>query len=319
MSTEQVNESDFIASFLADDHSDAPAEPAVNAEPDSTDSTNETDDTDDADDSGAESPAEDQPEADEVESDDPPSKFNSKALNKAIEAEDPKAFLEALGKHADTLLGAKAHKALRLQAKELKKHEERADKVLAQLNAKFGDPVTARKAAEAGDADTFVEAIERQFGAGWTDIIKFVNDSMAGKPARLQAKAKQAQAQQTAQAEAQAKVKSAIEQTIKTSDQKLLDAHPKIVELVFEKMRAEYAHGVNTPAKALAAVKKELEAQHKALSKIFTGKTETRPASKPRPPREERQSEGRPMSNDDYIHEFLREHGHDNRFRKGRR
>lgn len=316
MSDNQVpNEAEFIASFLAEDHSDTTPEP----EPEEAEATDESDDADDTDVDADSAAADDSEEAGDEDEDSasPTAKLDTKALTKAIDDEDPKAFIVALGKHADTLLGAKAHKALRMQAKEVRHQEQRAEKITSALMAKFGDPVAARKAAEAGDAEAFVESLEKQYGAPWAEMLKFVNASFAGKPARLEAKAKAQHAEQSAQTEAAAKVKSEIETRVKTSDAKLLKAHPKIIDLVFEKMRTEYKNGINTPAKALAAVKKELQAEHKALAKVFAaGSTESKPATKPRPPREERQSDGRKMNDEEFIKEFLREHSTNKSYRK---
>lgn len=238
--------------------------------------------------------------------------YDTVALAAAIDAEDPRAFIDALGPAAEVLLGGKAHAALRRQAGDLKKAEGAAKKFEAHLEAKYGDPIKARKAAAEGDINAFLDNIERQYGAPWTAMVKAVNDAMAGKPARVENVAEAAKraelAQTAAREEARAKVRQDITRHVSTVDKALAKACPSVVDRVYEKMRTGWAQGINTPAKALALVKKELKTEAAALVKLFA-------PQKPKPkttvplPRETRETPGRKMTDAEMREEFLRQEG----------
>jgi hypothetical protein len=304
-------DNDLIASIIAESD---PTEDVAASEVEETEAEPESDSSDSDDDS------EDETE-EEADSDEPSTQsYDAKALAKAIESEDAQAFIAALGDKANTLLGAKGHKALRKQASEVKKLLKKDEDLRAALLTKFKDPANALKAAQAGDMDAFVDIVERWSDMPWADCIKAVNASFAGKPARLESKAKQqAEAQtqaETAKKAAEAKVREHVTTVISKdkNDAKLLAAYPKLSELVFVKLQSGFKNGVNTPEKALKAVKADLQAEAKTLGKLFT-KTEKKP-SKVTPPNEDyRSPEGRPMTDDELIAQILREDGHRGRKR----
>lgn len=235
-----------------------------------------------------------------------------KALDEAIKAGDPERFIAALGEKAVDLLGAKAHKALRATARDIKQTRDKLLKASSDLRAQFGDAAAARAAAAKGPegADEFVSTVERFFGAPWADCVKYVNASFAGKPARLEAKAQQErQTQQAAETQRQAaavKVKESITESVKKTDSKLLKAHPAIVDLVFEKMRVGFKSGCDTPAKALAAVKKDLQTQHESLSGVFSERAR-RASPEVRQPKEPTGARGRPMTDEEFRLDFVRQ------------
>lgn len=242
-----------------------------------------------------------------------------KALEAALKAKNPEKFLEALGSDAEFVLGAKAHITLRHAARDVKAARDKLLKASDELTAKFGDPAAIRKAFTVDkDADALVDSFERYTGATWQDIIKFVNESFAGKEARLEtklaqkkaddeAKAKKETEERAANEEKQAKavvqLKTAITDVVK-KQQPGLSALPNITDLVFDKLKAEYRNGVNTPAKALAAVVTDLRAQLGALSKAFAppAKKSTKTAPAPR----ETGKRGREMTEEEFIADFLR-------------
>lgn len=302
----------FRAAFIAENS----GEPTEGASDDATASGSTEGDvadasdgtaTDSADDSGA---ADDTNGADDAGDSDEaaPATIDLKAIESAIAAKDPELLLSALGDRADELLGTKAHKALSHRAKEIRQAREGLVKAGNELREKFGDPAAIRAAAGKGDVDTVISGVEKFFGAPWADFIKFVNAGLAGQPARLEAKARAENAAKT-EAEtrrqtAETQVRASIAETVKKSDAKLLAAHPAIVALVFEKMRVGFRKGLDTPAKALAAVKKDLQAQHSALAKVFTAEPRRR-SPEIRPPREASGKNGREQTADEFRNEFV--------------
>jgi hypothetical protein len=252
-------------------------------------------------------------------------------LEKAIKARDVKAFIAALGDAAEELMGGKAHKVLRLAAKEVREGEEKLAKSAKALTERFADPTAAFEAAKKGPegADAFVDAIERQAGgASWADIVKYVNDSQAGKEARLQAKAK-AETEKTAAADAkraehEKTLRTLITDTVKASDAKLLEPNAEAPDLadavvsdVFAVMKAGWSKGINTPAKALAQVKKRYLAIAKLLAPAAPAAAKTPPTRRAPPAlRQPRipQSKGEPPKDvDDMVDQFLREEGYHGR------
>lgn len=309
----------FRAAFLADL---GPGDTATGDEP--TAVVADPDDPDSAGDSGDDPDASTEPGDDP---DDPAAEPAPKAvpahlakLNEAIEAADPERFIAALGDKAEALLGSKGHKALRQVVKEIKVSRASLLSAGEALKAKYGDPAAITAAFAKGDADAVVEGFERFSGASWADLIKFVNASFAGKPARLEAKQReQQQAQtieQTRRAAAETSVRADIEATAKKAEPKLFAAHPALTELVFAKMRTHFRLGLDTPAKALAAVKKELEQQHKSLGKVFSGKGAVvtpgvpQPTGAPGP-------KGREMTSEEFRASFVAQHQREQRARKG--
>lgn len=312
------NVESLVDSFLADEGNDSDADddaPAAAAEATETDDADAAKDPDASDDAGADPAA----EGDEPKDKDKPAEREPTALEKAIEAGDVRKFLEALGDKAEALLGGKAHKALRLQAAELGTQEKRLKKAHAALNEKFGDPVEARKKWEAGDIDAFVDLIEKQSGVPWADCEKAVHESIAGRETRLQSKAKADEAAkavaETKRAEHETSLKTLITDTVKASDAKLLAADPEIVEDVFRIMRTGWKRGINTPAKALAELKKRLVAAAAVLAPAAepAGKSGRRTPPQIRQPRTP-QSRGEPPKDvDDMVDQFLREEGYHGR------
>lgn len=253
---------------------------------------------------------------------DPASDVDAAAVTAAIAAKDVQAFLKALGPHADTLLGGKAHRALRIAAKEAEKAEAKAKKkdadaheLVRQLADKYGDPIAARKAAEDGDVDAFLTLAEKWAGRPWNDVMRWVTSGLAGRKERLEAQGREsgeAQRQAAAKKEqAQAEVRKWVDTGIAKLAPELQD--PEVTEMVMAEIRAGYSQGITTPAKALPLVRKKLEARYQMLKKVFDGgrgapvkkKTEAPAARATR-------SEGgntKPRSLDEEIDAFVREHG----------
>lgn len=300
----------FRAAFLAENTADDAAQPddasvgAAQAEEPGEPASVVEDDADDTDGAGDADGSTEDGEADAA------LPADLTALDDAIKAGDPERFIAALGAKAADLLGAKAHKALRATAREIKQTRDKLLKASADLKTQFGDPAAARKAAAEGNADAFVESVEKFFGAPWADCMKFVNASFAGKPARLEAKAQQErQTQQAAETQRQAaavKVRESITEAVKKGDAKLLKAHPAIVDLVFEKMRAGFKTGCDTPAKALAAVKKDLKAQHDSLAGVFS-EPARKATTQLRQPTVTTGARGRPMTDEEFRADFIRQ------------
>lgn len=251
-------------------------------------------------------PDDDEPAAEAEETAGP----DVKAIALAIASGSPEQLIAALGDKAEALLGSKAHKTLRVTAREIEQTRAKLVKKRDELVAEFGDPVAARNAAAKGPegADDAVQAVERFFGTDWASIVKYVNASFAGKPARLEAKARADQEAQTAaqsvQQAAQGRVRDAITAELKKTDAALFEADPSIVEMAFVKMRDGSKKGVDTPAKAIALVKEELRKRHDALGKVFS--TARRAAPEIRPPTEVSSKRGKPMTDEEFRQDFLR-------------
>jgi hypothetical protein len=330
----EMNVEAAVASFLADDGGgDSGASDDAGAAPEATSDAEETAAEEPAGDEASEegddaATAEESEEAAEAAAGDAPEKVAGERepteLEKAIKAKDVKAFIVALGDAANDLLGGKAHKALRLAAKELRDGEERLAKSAKALTEQYGDPKKAFEAAKKGaeGADEFVEAIERQAGTSWAEIVKYVNESQAGKDARLQAKAK-VETEKTAAADAkraehEKTLRTLITDTVKGSDSKLLEADPEIVDDVFRVMKAGWSKGINTPAKALAVVKKRLESLAKVVVPPAPAKPKVVPPRRPAPtglrqPRNPQSKGPPPKDVDDMVDQFLREEGYHGR------
>lgn len=307
-----VDNATLIAAFLSEGHQpdDAPEPAAKPAKADATEAVAEEAEAESTEDPPAEGDATTDAATDTDAADE--SVYDTVAITAAIEKRDPRALIEALGDAAEELLGSKAHKALRLQATELKKTEAKNKKFETYLEDKYGDPIKARAAAASGDINAFVENIERQFGAPWTAMVKAVNDAFAGKPARIENVAEAAKRadleQATKRDQAQAKVRADITRVATASEPALAKACPRLTELVYEKMRTGWNQGIRTPAKALALVKKDLATESAAISKLFAPKkaAKTPPV---RPPRQERETPGRPQTDAEMREEFLRAEG----------
>lgn len=323
-----INLDSAVESFLSDDGNDSDAgddATAQSAEDDAADGASDTADTDDdtddaADDAAADDDVDDKGDAEEKKGEKTPQREPT-ALEKAIESGDVRKFIEALGGKAETLLGGKAHRALRLAAGELTKQESRLKKASDALKEKFGDPVEARKKWEAGDLDSFVDIVEKMTGVPWTEARKAVDDSIAGRETRLQAKAKadeeaKAKAEAT-RAEHEKSLKGLITDTVKGSDAKLLEADPEIVDDLFRIMQTGWKKGINTPAKALAVLKKRLTAVSAVLAPAPAAPKKTAPATRTRgqiPPPRVPQTRGE--QSDDWevrVDQFLREEGYHGR------
>lgn len=287
-----------IAAFIAEGHEpdDIAGEPALEspedgdsvelepgeAEPDTEEPSADGDLSDPAD--GVEGDAEAKPSAVQPE---------LAALKAALEKDDPIAFVKALGSKAEKLLGSKAHIALRLAVKEAEKHQTtakaeqaKAQELATKLGEKYGDPISARKAAETGDPNAFLDMVEKWSGGNsWNDIQKWLASCLAGRPARLEAKQRQeasgAVDAQAKQEQKQAEVKAWVDGGVKKLAPELHD--PEIVDMVVAEIRAGYTKGITTPAKALPLVRKKLEARYQKLHKVF-GKGAKASASRPPSP-----------------------------------
>lgn len=315
--------SDFdVAAFLAENppSEEEPTEPAPSAEGTTVDETvNEAEQA--VLDALDEKPTKTEEGGDEPTEEETPvaTTIDAKALQAAIDAKDPKAFLEALGDAAEAVLGTAAHRSLRLTHREIKQSQAKLVTAAEALKEKFGEPAAIREAAGKKDVDGVIAGVEKFFGTDWASFIKFVNAGLAGRPERLEAKAKEereaaeartktereaAEAQSARQAEAQVKLKTTIDGVVK-QQQPALAGVPGIGDLVFAKLKAGFAKGVNTPAKALAAVVTDLRAQHAALSKAF-GAPEKKVTKQAPPPRDTARK-GREQTEDEFIAEFLRD------------
>lgn len=202
-----------------------------------------------------------------------PEGVDAKAMNAAIAKGDPKAFIESLGKQAEKLLGANAHKVLRLQVVEANKATAKAEALAKDLGIKYGDPIAMRLAGEKGDADTFVENLEKAAGATWAQIMQFVNKQAAGHEARLQTKRATAESETRAQAAARdtamAEAKTWAASGLTKADAALAKECPEAVELCLAEIKAGYSKGITTPAKAAPLVRAKLKAQYDRLGKVF--------------------------------------------------
>jgi hypothetical protein len=245
---------------------------------------------------------------------------DSAAIAAAIKAKDVKAFLEALGPHADALIGGKAHRALRIAAKEADKAAEKAKKkdsdahsLVQQLAAKYGDPIAARKACEDGDVDSFITLVEKWSGRPWNDVMRWTTQGIAGRKERLDAADREGKAQSQLAAAKKEQAQAEVRQWVDGGVAKLAPElhHPEVVEMVMAEIRAGYAKGVTTPAKALPLVKAKLEAQYQRLKKVFDGgRGDPKPARPEAPAARAARSEGgntRPRSLDEEIAAFVRE------------
>lgn len=286
-----------IAAFLAEGHEPddvaEPAEPGADdgaSEPEAEAEADAVPDLDGAEPDGSE------PEVDAEADPEAPAIGTAPdltALKKALDSGDPIAFVKALGKAAEKVLGSKAHIALRLAVKDAEKHgaaavaeQKKAETLAIALGEKYGDPIAARKAAEAGDVDSFVTMVEKWSGGhSWNDVMKWVTSGLAGRKERLERKERQTNAEATEQAakreQKQAEVRAWVDTGVKKLAPELHD--PEVVDLVVAEIRAGYAKGITTPAKALPLVRKKLEARYKRLHAVF-GKGGSAPrASAPSP------------------------------------
>jgi hypothetical protein len=245
---------------------------------------------------------------------------DSAAIAAAIKSKDVKAFLEALGPHADALIGGKAHRALRIAAKEADKAAEKAKKkdsdahsLVKQLADKYGDPIAARKACEDGDVDSFITLVEKWSGRPWNDVMRWTTQGIAGRKERLDAADREGKAQSQLAAAKKEQAQAEVRQWVDGGVAKLAPElhHPEVVEMVMAEIRAGYAKGVTTPAKALPLVKAKLEAQYQRLKKVFDGgRGDPKPARPEAPAARAARSEGgntRPRSLDEEIAAFVRE------------
>lgn len=252
----------------------------------------------------------------------PAADVDAAAVTAAIKAKDVQAFLKALGPHAEEMLGSKAHKALRIAAKTAEKAAEKAAKkdadahsLVQQLADKYGDPIAARKAAEEGDVDAFITLVEKWSGRPWNDTMRWATQGIAGRKERLDARdreTKAAQQQAAAKREqAQAEVQAWVDSGVKKLAPEL--HHPEVVEMVVAEMRAGYAKGITTPAKALPLVRAKLQERFERLKKVFDGGRGAPTKKKVEAPaaRAARANGGstRPMSLDEEIAAFVRENG----------
>lgn len=302
-----------IAAFIAetpasefDAPSDAPADDGASAD--------------------VEAPAEgegDEPtKAESDEPGEPTGDVDAAAVTAAIKAKDVQAFLKALGPHADELLGGKAHRALRIAAKQAEQAAEKARKkdadahsLVQQLADKYGDPIAARKAAEDGDVDAFITLAEKWAGRPWNEVMRWTANGIAGRKERLEAAGRESKAAEQQEAankeQAQAEVRAWVDSGVAKLAPEL--HHPDVVEMVVAEMRAGFSRGITTPAKALPLVREKLKAQYERLSKVFGGPSGA-PAKKktPAPSARVTSSEAkstRPRSLDEEIAAFVRENG----------
>ncbi len=251
-----------------------------------------------------------------------PADIDAAAVAAAIKGKDVKAFLEALGPHADAMLGGKAHRALRIAAKEAAKAEEKAKKkdsdanqLVQQLVEKYGDPIAARKAAEDGDVDSFITLVEKWSGRPWNDVLRWTTAGIAGRKERLEARERETKAQSQQEAAKKEQAQAEVRQWVDTGVAKLAPElhHPEVVEMVMSEMRAGYSKGITTPAKALPLVRAKLQAQYERLKKVFDGgRGAPKPAKTEAPAARAARIDGgntKPRTLDEEISAFCRENG----------
>lgn len=169
-------------------------------------------------------------------------------------------------------------KAIRHERKKIDRGRAELDDLSTQLRDKYGDPIVARKAWEAGDLNTYFQTLERWSGVPHAEVQKAWALHVQGKPVpKLELKPVTAPAV-TADAGKVAALKTRIGEDIKADP---LAATPGIVDLVFEKMRAGWNKGVRTPAAALKLVAADLlernRAERAALKKA--GLIKSKPAA----------------------------------------
>lgn len=214
------------------------------------------------------------------------------ALLAALKSKDAAAFLEALGDDADSLLGAPAHAAIRIAAKDVREKlktavdtEKRTELLSEKLEKKYGDAITVRKLATEradGNIDGVLDIVERWTGLPWLEFQKWVAKGLSGRPERLVAKEQVKVAESTATTAAAAKAAGEVtawaDGIVKKADPELHKAHPGLTGLVVAKMREKFKDGVTTPAAALKLVKADLRAQVEAMAPVFA---KTRKAREP--------------------------------------
>lgn len=267
---------------------------------------------------GDSAPADDEDEAAAA----PAGKVDPKAVMAAIEAKDTEALLAALGDAADDILGGKAHKSLRLQLKDVDKRKKEFEALGERLQAKYGDPVAARKAAAQGTpeaADTFIDMVEKWAGTDWNSVQRWLAQGLAGRPGRLEAKTQQTTAAQRQQTERQQaalnETKTWISTHVKKAEPELAD-DPEVVELMVAEMKVGLTKGIDTPAKALPLVKKKLKAKYDRLHKVFGAAPPkgNKPRTETPAARANRSDNGRfvqhaPATIDESVQDFLRKEG----------
>lgn len=314
-----------IAAFLAEGHrpDDGDVSGAVSgegegAEPDEV--SDEGGGDPEADGATAEPTEEAEPaEEDSEEAAPAGSAIDGAALAKAVEGKDIAALLKAMGPAAEEMLTSKAHITLRRQLKDIeaaqgaaKADQEKASALATGLGAKYGDPIAARKAAEAGDANAFIDLVEKWGGHDWNTMQRWVANVIGGRPARLEAKAKEETEKQTKVAQkrdvALAEAKTWVSGVLNKSDATLVKECPEIVDLCIDEIRNGHGRGVDTPAKALPLAKKRLQEQHARLSRYFAvkGKKPTQVAAAKVGKTSEPQST-RKMSVEELIAETVKE------------
>lgn len=181
-----------------------------------------------------------------------------------VESRDLDALAARLGiADAAEYFGIKPEdfKAIRHERKKIDRGRAELDDLSTKLRDKYGDPIVARKAWEAGDLNTYFQTLERWSGVPHADVQKAWTLHVQGKPVpKLEPKPVVAQAV-TVDAGKVAALKTRIGEDIKADP---LASTPGIVDLVFEKMRAGWNKGVRTPVAALKLVAADLVERNKA-------------------------------------------------------
>lgn len=296
-----------IAAFLASDDAASDPEPDTPAEAVTDDATEEPDG--------------DAPTEPDTAPPAAPAALDVAALTAAAEGDDPAALIKALGDKAETLLGAKAHRALRLQARTIETQGEKAaadkrgaEELERQLTAKYGDPVSARKASADGNVNAFLDMVERWSGRSWNDLQRWVAKGIAGRPEKIELRAPEAQ-QPPEDPMVKARAEQAQAEVAEWAKRGLVKLAPELDfaeahELVIAEIREGFAKGINTPAKALPAVRAKLKARYESLHKVFGGKAPPRRET-PSARLEHTETPGntRETSLDEDIADFLRAEG----------
>lgn len=300
---------EFLAENPAPEGEEPETEPETNSEVEPGDESAE-DESEDGSPGDGSADDSDPPVDDSDSPEKPPAEgaFDTEALRAAVEANDPVAFVKALGDRAEGLLTGKAHRALRLQVKEFERAQTKASLLADQLKEKYGDPIAAREAAERGDVDQFLEMVEKWSGHTWNETLRWVTQGLAGRTERLERKRREAEAagatEEAKREQATAELRSWIDAGVKKLAPELHD--PDTVAMVEAEIRAGFKTGVKTPAAALPIVRRKLRERYERLHKLF-GK-EKRTPKREASQRVERPQVGgstRELTLDEEIAEFL--------------
>lgn len=247
---------------------------------------------------------------------------DTEAVLAAVKSKDVAALMKALGPAADEMLTSKAHVTLRLQIRDLEKATSALTATKAEvadlsekLKAKYGDPIEARKKAEAGDVDGFLDMVEKWSNMSWNDTLKWAAKAIAGRPEKLPPKQESKKEEKAPEVDAQAQ-ETAIKETkawistgLSKIDANLVKDLPEVVDMCLEEIRVGFKNGIDSPAKALPLAKKKLKEKYSNLARYFskTG-SKSSPAPSSKISTSGKNGKTRPLTVEEMIAETLAEH-----------